>query len=106
MTPRSPASSSRHRAICCAGSRITASPTACHPALRPSGACSKPASPPPGTPAMRHPDYEREMAAIRNAARADLTDRLIILVFALVAVAAIIWPVAHLIGGMLAHMQA
>ena len=55
---------------------------------------------------MRHPDYEREMAAIRNAARADLTDRLAILVVALVAVAAIIWPIAHLLSGMPAHLQA
>ena len=55
---------------------------------------------------MRQPDYEREMRAVTAATRADRAEFLTCLVLAFAAVAAIIWPVAHLLAGMLAHLPA
>jgi len=55
---------------------------------------------------VRQPDYEREMRAVTAATRADRAEFLTCLVLAFAAVAAIIWPVAHLLAGMLAHLPA
>jgi len=55
---------------------------------------------------VRQPDYDREMRAITAATRADRAEFLTCLVLAFAAVAAIIWPVAHLLAGMLAHLPA
>ena len=55
---------------------------------------------------MRQPDYDREMRAITAATRADRAELLTCLVLALVVVGAIIWPVAHLLSGLLAHLPA
>ena len=55
---------------------------------------------------MRQPDYDREMRAITAATRADRAEFLTCLVLAFIVVGAIIWPVAHLLAGLLAHLTA
>lgn len=55
---------------------------------------------------MRQPELNRELRAIRALARADLADRLTCLVIALAVVALVIVPVAHLLGGPVAHLAA
>lgn len=55
---------------------------------------------------MRQPDYEREMRAVTAATRADRAEFVTCLVLAFIVVGAIIWPVAHLLAGMLAHLPA
>lgn len=55
---------------------------------------------------MRQPEFNRELRAIRDAARADLADRLTCVVLALVMVVVLILPMAGLLHGLLAHLQA
>jgi len=55
---------------------------------------------------VRQPDYEREMRAVAAATRADRAEFLTCLVLAFIVVGAIIWPVAHLLSGLLAHLPA
>jgi len=55
---------------------------------------------------VRQPEYDREMRAITAATRADRAEFLTCLVLAFIVVGAIIWPVAHLLSGLLAHLPA